>query len=107
MAPKGIVEAGYEAWKSRPAPPEVRCPLVNPLCPNDLCILEANHPGTEQGWHTLGTDPYDQPHRYIRPGSKNYVLFLHPDGPGVSDADLIAAGADRARELEGLTHGRS
>jgi len=32
-----------------------RCRLVNPLCPEDLCWLPANHAGAAEGVHHLGT----------------------------------------------------
>ena len=68
--------------------PNPRCPLVNPLCPQDLCILDADHPGTLVGWHTLEMAP-DDPWRCVYTGS---AMFLHPDGPGTPDNVLIRAG---------------
>jgi len=35
-----------------------QCPLVNPLCPDDLCILPEGHAGTAEGYHVLGTTNY-------------------------------------------------
>jgi hypothetical protein len=36
-----------------------QCPLVNPLCPDDLCVLPVNHVGTKEGYHVLGTTSYE------------------------------------------------
>lgn len=44
--------------------PGPQCPLVNPLCPSDLCILPRGHVGTEQGYHVLGTTPYTDAERW-------------------------------------------
>lgn len=44
------------AWLDRSEWPQ--CPLVNPNCPDDLCILPAGHVGTAEGYHVLGTMAY-------------------------------------------------
>lgn len=31
------------------------CTFVNPLCPDDLCVLEYGHPFSAQGHHITGT----------------------------------------------------
>lgn len=49
-------------WVDRSTWPQ--CPLVNPMCPNDLCILPAGHDGTEEGYHVLGTTPYNHAYKY-------------------------------------------
>ena len=36
-------------------PDRRRCPLVNPLCPDDFCVLPAGHVGAAEGWHWLQT----------------------------------------------------
>jgi hypothetical protein len=47
---QGIYWVDREDWP--------QCPLVNPMCPDDLCILPAGHVGTEEGYHVLGTTAY-------------------------------------------------
>ena len=59
-----------------------RCPMINPICPGDLCILPAGHPGAEDGIHVLGTDPYDQAFKY------NFPLAPY----GTSDRELVRLG---------------
>lgn len=34
------------------------CGLVNPMCPDDLCVLPPGHVGTAEGYHLLGTMSY-------------------------------------------------
>lgn len=46
------------AWLDRSEWPQ--CPLVNPNCPDDLCILPAGHVGTAEGYHVLGTMAYTE-----------------------------------------------
>jgi hypothetical protein len=60
-----------------------RCPMVNYLCPDDLCILPAGHLGADENIHILGTDPYDQAERYPD--------FRQAEW-GTSDHDLIQFG---------------
>jgi len=63
------------------------CPLVNPLCPPDLCIL----PGGHKGHHQLGTS--------AGPERLSNVMFLY-DGPRpFTKRDLIRAGVERREEL--------
>ena len=47
-----------------------QCPLVNPLCPEDLCFLPKNHIGTAEGYHVLGTTAYDQAEHFSK---KDYI----------------------------------
>jgi hypothetical protein len=61
-----------------------RCPLINPACPSDLCILPAGHPGTEDHVHILGTDNYGYATRYDFPMAE----------VGTSDEDLRRLGWD-------------
>lgn len=66
------------------------CTMVNPLCPDDLCILPYGHPGMAEGWHHLGTDV----------GPNQYELAeLHPRGPNARPRDLVELGWKRQREL--------
>lgn len=37
---------------------EPLCPMVNRLCPDDLCYLPAGHVGTTEGYHITGTVAY-------------------------------------------------
>jgi hypothetical protein len=59
-----------------------RCTLVNPACPDDLCILPAGHVGTEEKVHILGTDRYSEAVRYDFP--------MAP--PGTDDEELVRLG---------------
>jgi hypothetical protein len=64
------------------------------MCPDDLCVLPGGHVGTEEGWHILGTTPWDNPIRV----TKRSVMFLHPDG-GDDPIVLVREGAAVARRL--------
>ena len=64
-----------------------RCPLVNPACPDDLCILPAGHAGTREQVHVLGTTPYDHATRF--------QSFLMAD-VGTEDRELIRLGVSEA-----------
>lgn len=68
------------------------CPLVNPLCPDDLCILPAGHPGTDDGYHVLGTTNYDYAERFVHEPFKMLPV-------GTTKDELIAEGDRVAREL--------
>lgn len=35
-----------------------QCGLINPGCPDDLCILPRGHVGTPEGYHVTGTCAY-------------------------------------------------
>lgn len=35
--------------------PTDHCTMINPLCPDDLCVLPYGHPGTPKNEHLLGT----------------------------------------------------
>jgi len=75
------------------------CQLVNPLCPDDLCILPKDHVGTKQGYHILGTTPWDDPLHV----TKRSVMFLLQEETGdsreVDQNDLIRIGWTRQQEL--------
>jgi hypothetical protein len=81
----GVIKLHGELW------PEPLCPLVNPLCPDDLCYLPAGHVGTEEGYHILGTMPYSQAGRLICKGS---VMLMAP--VGTPRPDLMKLGWDEA-----------
>lgn len=93
-----VIALGKEEWEKHRAkndyPDWHGCLLVNPYCPSDLCVLPADHVGTAEGWHCLGTDAYDDPLR-IR---ESQAWFLHE--PGATREMLIEAGARKLRELE-------
>jgi len=56
MISKNINEGEHkEPWARPQAAPVHNCRLVNPLCPNDLCWLPANHAGSVGGIHWLST----------------------------------------------------
>lgn len=66
------------------------CPLVNPLCPQDLCWLPRDHVGTPERYHVLGTTAYDSAERF----PKDWLR------PKLTTADqLIKAGGDLARQM--------
>lgn len=67
------------------------CPLVNPLCPDDLCWLPYAHPGFEIGVHFLGTS--------AEPTAWKDQMELHPRGPNATQSDLIDLGRHRQVEL--------
>lgn len=46
------------AWLDQEKWHKSTCGLVNPLCPDDLCILPPGHVGTAEGYHVTGTTPY-------------------------------------------------
>lgn len=81
-----------------------RCPLVNPLCPDDLCVLPAGHKWTRGRRHLLGTmygsvpDP-DYPNenltKYVQQVSK--VMYLAP--VGTPEEELIRLGWARSKKL--------
>lgn len=62
------------------------CTMVNPYCPDDVCVRPAGH----RGGHTLGTMAYDEQTRRKFP--------MLPDG--ASYDEVVATGWDRARDLE-------
>lgn len=68
------------------------CPMINPLCPDDLCWLPYAHPGFDKGVHFLGTDAdavkYDPE-----------IMKLHPRGPNATEVDLVELGHKRQREM--------
>lgn len=75
------------------------CLLVNPLCPDDLCVLPRNHPGTKKNEHLLGT-MYGS--AGLNPSPKYRLkmsrhMFLAPEGS--TEDDLMELGCKRAEEL--------
>jgi hypothetical protein len=82
----GVIDLHGELW-----PDETLCPLVNPLCPDDLCFLPAGHIGTEEGYHILGTMRYTQADRLVRKGS---IMTMAP--VGTTRSDLMKLGWDEA-----------
>lgn len=81
----GVIKLKGAVW------PEPLCPLVNPLCPDDLCWLPAGHVGTDEGYHILGTTAYSWAERMIFKGS---VMLMAP--VGTSREDLVSLGWDEA-----------
>jgi len=81
-----------------------RCTLVNPLCPDDLCVLPYGHAGTPKREHLLGTmygSAYAAEHSYaeaLRHRERlSSVMYMAPQG--TSESELIRLGRKRAREL--------
>lgn len=66
-----------------------RCRLVNPLCPEDLCELSENHPGSLAGRHLLGT--------MSEPGVVSDLMYLSRSSH--TTEELIAEGARAAEEM--------
>lgn len=40
------------------------CPMINPLCPDDLCLLPFGHEGMLDNRHILSTTPWDTERHY-------------------------------------------
>ena len=59
------------------------CPMVNPLCPDDLCILPPRHP---KHMHQLTT--------MVAPGDRSFPMMPH----GTPAKELMARGARLRRE---------
>jgi hypothetical protein len=83
MATQIELDHFWEKWKYDERLHE-RCPLVNPLCPDDLCILRKGHPGASQNCHWLGTNP-----DIIK---LNNIMYM-ADDDDMTDMRLIYAGA--------------
>jgi hypothetical protein len=65
------------------------CPLVNMLCPDDLCTLPIGHDREMAGWHQLES--------WVQPLEVNpEALWMAPYGSGKED--LIAWGWESQRE---------
>jgi hypothetical protein len=76
-----------------------QCPLINPLCPDDLCVLPSGHVGTSEGYHVTGTMAYNQaekfPMEWLKPeGSR--IQFLMQEGWRVADIMFPDDRRDRA-----------
>lgn len=70
------------------------CQLVNPLCPDDLCLLPYRH----RGGHRLGTMSQDD--RFVL--SKEHVLFMHVVKRGtvpLTADELVCLGYDAQDKL--------
>ena len=67
-----------------------QCPLVNPHCPEDLCILPAGHDGTVEGYHVLGTTAYSHADKFP-------LDWMMPEGTTLKV--LIEAGWRRQQEM--------
>jgi hypothetical protein len=67
-----------------------QCPLVNPQCPEDLCILPAGHDGTVEGYHVLGTTSYHSAYKYP-------LDWMMPEG--TTSEVLIEEGRRRRQEM--------
>lgn len=67
-----------------------QCPLVNPLCPDDLCILPEGHAGTAEGYHVLGTTNYTAAEKFP-------LDWMMPVGTPMED--LYAEGLRRAEVM--------
>lgn len=65
------------------------CPLVNPLCPSDICCLDADH----EGEHLLTTELPEEAHEKAPP----FFMAL----PGTSLDRLQRLARERADELWG------
>lgn len=65
------------------------CTLVNPLCPDDLCVLEYGHDGTDRHEHCLRT--------MIECEGVSDYMYMAPRR--TSKSDLIRLGAERASQL--------
>lgn len=89
MVERHLAETGEDWWNAK-VPWGRRCPLVNPMCPDDLCVLPANHFGAAEGYHVLGTTSYSE-------APKLPLEWMRPDG--TSDEELIAEGARLQREM--------
>lgn len=82
------------------------CGFINPLCPTDLCVLPAGHPGTPRNEHLLGTmygsadpdlDGAPNP-KYRERFSKRYSRMA-PEGATVEQ--IVGLGWKMSRELFG------
>ena len=64
------------------------CQLVNPLCPDDLCLLPQDH----EGYHRLGT--------MAEPDEVSDIMFMAPPRKRRRSAsELYQLGWKKAREL--------
>lgn len=68
------------------------CPLINPMCPEDLCYLPRDHVGTKENFHVLGTTAYDCAEKWPRE-------WLQADHP--TRDELIQRGWDEAERRFG------
>jgi hypothetical protein len=63
-------------WVNRDDWPQ--CPMINPQCPDDLCILPAGHVGTAEGYHVLGTTAYSAAEKFP-------LEWMRPEGTSIED----------------------
>lgn len=80
------------------------CTLVNPLCPDDLCVLPYGHVGTNRRAHLLGSmygsayaDEHDYAEALKHRERMSPLMFMAPEG--TSESELIRLGRKRAKEL--------
>lgn len=77
--------------------------MVNMLCPDDLCVLPAGHPGTPKNEHLLGTmygsayEDLKKALKYRKPMSRR-AMPMAP--PGTSVEDLWRMGWEMRRDSE-------
>lgn len=78
------------------------CTLVNPLCPDDLCVLPNGHPGTKEGKHLLGTFPGSFPQNNVAPSPKDAVVvseYMWMAHRNTTDESLIHLGWETQERL--------
>lgn len=76
-----------------------RCPLVNPLCPDDLCVLMAGHSGSDEGKHLLGTMPGSGAKVLDLADLREVSDVMYLAKPGLFDVTLIRLGRERQDQL--------
>lgn len=69
----------------------MRCQLINPLCPDDLCILDHGHKGTKRGIHHLGTSS--------EPFKVGTLMRMSNHDKPFTDEELINLGQIEQRRL--------
>jgi hypothetical protein len=74
-------EQGVDGWYLVDRSGWPQCPMVNPLCPVDLCILPAGHAGTAEGYHVLGTTAYSAAEQFP-------LEWMVPTGASVAELYL-------------------
>lgn len=92
-----VIALGESEWKASRESADWRhwrgCQLVNPLCPDDLCVLPKDHVGTAQGYHILGTTAWDYPLKLTK---KSVIFFSEEE---LDQEGLIRLGWSTQREL--------
>lgn len=80
------------------------CPMINPLCPDDLCRLPFGHEGMLDNRHILSTTPWDPDTPY-----RESLVHLHEcmtlingwQRQTFTKADLIRVGDRAGARMEG------